>query len=147
MHAAEAARDEVLEMAGVLHDKTQPLLAHGYRYFTTAVAFAAALPDLDLERSRARDGKFPLRPIVRVSPEAEAVFVRSRFVTHHRAVRDGVSSGQRDVAGRLLNNRLTFRRRPQDYRFQIQGRRASQCLARDRDLKWLCLGQINASDG
>ena len=73
-----------------------------------ALSFPAALPDLDLEGARLRNGEFPLRPIVRIDPIAEAIFIRRGFVAHHDAMRCGVVREQRDGARVLLRDRLAF---------------------------------------
>ena len=62
----------------------------------SALAFAATLPGLDLEVARFRNGELPFRPIVRIDPIAEAVFVRRGFVAQHHAVRCGVAGQERE---------------------------------------------------
>lgn len=92
MDAAELSRDETLEMAGFIDDEIEILSGDFDANVAAAIAFAAALPDFQIVNARAIDAEFPVGPIVRAGPVAEAVFVCLRFVAKHLAV-DGRFAG------------------------------------------------------
>ena len=145
-HPPEPARDEVLEMARLLDDEREPLATDLDRDVAAAVPVAAALPDLDLERARLRDGELPVGPVGGVHPVAEAILVRRRLIAHHHAVRGRLAGAQQNFAGGLLNDWLTFRRGPECERTQVKVRMAHRLIGQ-RHRERFRLRQVNPTHG
>ena len=85
-------------MTGFLDDEGELLAADLNFGVAAPLPFAAALPELNIERARLRHAELPLSPVVRVHPVAETVFVRRGFVAHHDTVRCRVTRQQCDDA-------------------------------------------------
>jgi hypothetical protein len=103
LNAAKLARHEILEVASVRNNKREFRSRNLNKHVTSALPFAATLPDFNLERARARYVELPIGPIVRVGPITKAVLVRLRLVPHqHAVVVDPAREG--DAAGGVLRN-------------------------------------------
>src|SRR5262245_7233948 len=141
----EPARHKILKMAGFLDGEGKSLAADFDLSVAAALSLAATLPELDLEGARLGNGEFPLRPVVRIDPVTEAVFVRGGFVTQHHAMGCGVASEQGEGARGLLRDRLAFGCRPKRHSLEVHHRAALERTATRAQRERLGAGQIKTA--
>src|ERR1051326_6552151 len=112
VHVPELTRHEILKVPRLHDDKVEFVSVDFDLRVAPALSFAAALPDLDLERAWIRQSELPLRPVVRIDPIAEAILIRRWFVAQHDAVGCGVPRKEGEATGRILRDGSAFGCRP-----------------------------------
>src|SRR3989441_8527068 len=145
--SSEPAQNEILKVAGLLDDEPKFPAADFELRVATALSFAATLPDLDLECGRFCNIEFPFRPIVRIDPIAEAVFIRRGFVAQHNAVRCDVAREEREGTRLLLCDWLAFGCGPQRHGLEVHHCAAFERTAAYAKGERLGPGEIETADG